>query len=60
MFTFIEGGEAYFVKTDVANSESVQNCIKGVVERFGRIDKAFNNAGIGGFLQLKNSFLKVF
>lgn len=40
------GYEALFVKTDVSNSEDVQNLINKTVERWGRIDVLFNNAGI--------------
>ena len=37
---------ALFVQTDVANAEQVAQLIGAAVERFGRIDYAFNNAGI--------------
>ena len=37
-----------FVPIDVANVTSVQNAITKTVETFGRLDIAFNNAGIGG------------
>ncbi|HUV58702.1 MAG TPA: glucose 1-dehydrogenase [Desulfatiglandales bacterium] len=40
------GGEAFFVKTNVANSESVNDMVKEVTKRFGRIDILVNNAGI--------------
>ncbi|MEH7613426.1 SDR family NAD(P)-dependent oxidoreductase [Gottfriedia acidiceleris] len=39
--------EAIFVKTNVAESKSIQNLMKRAVEHFGRIDILFNNAGIG-------------
>jgi NAD(P)-dependent dehydrogenase (short-subunit alcohol dehydrogenase family) len=38
------GGEALFVPTDVSREESVQYLIARTVERFGRLDYAFNNA----------------
>jgi NAD(P)-dependent dehydrogenase (short-subunit alcohol dehydrogenase family) len=38
------GGE--FVAADVADEEQVRNLFDGVAERYGRIDVAFNNAGI--------------
>jgi NAD(P)-dependent dehydrogenase (short-subunit alcohol dehydrogenase family) len=38
------GGEALFVPTDVSREESVQTLIARTVERFGRLDYAFNNA----------------
>jgi NAD(P)-dependent dehydrogenase (short-subunit alcohol dehydrogenase family) len=42
------GGEAAFVRCDVAVSEQVEALVRACVERFGRLDCAFNNAGIGG------------
>jgi len=41
-----EGGEALFIKTDVSKSEDVQNLINMTVDRWGKIDVLFNNAGI--------------
>jgi len=43
-------GEAIFMKTDVTNSQSVQNLIKETKKSYGGIDYAFNNAGIEGVL----------
>lgn len=40
------GGESMFVKTDVSQEIQVKNLIKKIVDRFGRLDVAFNNAGI--------------
>lgn len=40
------GGEALFVHTNVADSASVQALMTTAVDRFGKIDAAFNNAGI--------------
>ncbi|MFI6663017.1 SDR family NAD(P)-dependent oxidoreductase [Streptomyces sp. NPDC050523] len=37
---------AFFVKSDVSDSESVEALVRKVIERFGRLDIAFNNAGI--------------
>jgi NAD(P)-dependent dehydrogenase (short-subunit alcohol dehydrogenase family) len=42
------GGDAYFVQSDVAKSEEVAGLIQKVVDRFGRLDLAFNNAGTEG------------
>src|SRR5271167_678673 len=42
------GGEAIFVKTDVSRSSDVQALVRKTVEKFGRLDVAFNNAGIEG------------
>lgn len=40
------GGEAMFVQTDVAAAGDVRNVLTQTVARFGRLDFAFNNAGI--------------
>ncbi len=42
------GGEATFIKVDVAKAAEVEALIKKVVETYGRLDCAFNNAGIEG------------
>lgn len=39
-------GEAAFIKTDVREWESMNDCAKEVVERFGQIHAWINNAGI--------------
>ncbi len=44
------GGEAIFIKADVANTARVEEMVAKTVERFGRLDIAFNNAGIEGVL----------
>lgn len=36
----------YFVRTDVTNEDDVRNMYAATQERYGRIDIAFNNAGI--------------
>lgn len=41
------GGEACFMQCDVSDEESVENCIEAIVKKYGRLDCAFNNAGIG-------------
>src|SRR5687767_14021706 len=40
------GSRALFVRTDVAWNEDVEALIKASVDTFGRLDCAFNNAGI--------------
>ncbi|HEY0509415.1 MAG TPA: SDR family oxidoreductase [Blastococcus sp.] len=40
------GGEATYVKADVRVPEQVQGFVDGVAARYGRLDIAFNNAGI--------------
>ncbi|MGB8990151.1 MAG: SDR family oxidoreductase [Candidatus Sulfotelmatobacter sp.] len=42
------GGDSLFVKTDVSKASEVETLIKKAVEKFGRVDIAFNNAGIEG------------
>jgi len=42
------GGEAVHVRCDVADSAQVDALVAYCVERYGRLDCAFNNAGIGG------------
>src|SRR3984957_11884181 len=41
-----QGGEAIFLATDVAQDAQVKNLVERTVLRFGRLDLAFNNAGI--------------
>jgi NAD(P)-dependent dehydrogenase (short-subunit alcohol dehydrogenase family) len=41
------GGRAEAVPTDVTDVESVEGLVRGTVERHGRLDAAFNNAGEG-------------
>jgi NAD(P)-dependent dehydrogenase (short-subunit alcohol dehydrogenase family) len=42
------GGEGLFVKADVSQTSEVEALVQKAVERFGRLDIAFNNAGIEG------------
>ena len=43
-----EGGEASFVQADVTNALQVDELIAKVVETYGHLDIAFNNAGVMG------------
>ncbi|UPM45064.1 SDR family oxidoreductase [Halocatena salina] len=43
-----DGGEALFVETDVTNTDETQAMVDAAVDEYGRLDYAFNNAGIGG------------
>jgi NAD(P)-dependent dehydrogenase (short-subunit alcohol dehydrogenase family) len=40
------GGEGLFVTTDVSQAAQVKNLVDRTLEKFGRLDFAFNNAGI--------------
>ena len=40
------GGEAFFVQTDVTKEDQVKHLVDETVRKFGRLDVAFNNAGI--------------
>jgi NAD(P)-dependent dehydrogenase (short-subunit alcohol dehydrogenase family) len=42
------GGDGFFVKTDVSRAADVRALVQKTVEKFGRLDVAFNNAGIEG------------
>ncbi|MGW1374401.1 SDR family NAD(P)-dependent oxidoreductase [Streptomyces sp. NPDC002446] len=41
------GGEAAYITTDVSQEEDVRRAIEFTIERYGRLDLAFNNAGVG-------------
>jgi NAD(P)-dependent dehydrogenase (short-subunit alcohol dehydrogenase family) len=45
------GGEAIFVKTDVSQPADAEAMVRKAVETYGRLDCAFNNAGIEGVIQ---------
>lgn len=40
------GGESMFVKTDVRNPADIDNLFKTILAKYGRLDFAFNNAGV--------------
>ena len=42
------GGEALFLKTDVTNRTEVDALVSAAVEKYGKLDIAFNNAGTEG------------
>ena len=42
------GGEAMFIKCDSSSSASNKELVEATIKRYGRLDIACNNAGIGG------------
>ncbi|MGF1484743.1 MAG: glucose 1-dehydrogenase [Opitutales bacterium] len=58
------GGEGFYVRTDVANETDIQKAVEVTLQRFGRLDIAFNNAGVeitGAVTELNHEdFTKVF
>jgi len=44
------GGQAIFLPLDVADEEACAAAVRRTVDRYGRLDGAVNNAGIGGAL----------
>jgi NAD(P)-dependent dehydrogenase (short-subunit alcohol dehydrogenase family) len=42
------GGEGLFVRTDVNVESDIASLVARTLEHFGRLDFAFNNAGVGG------------
>jgi len=43
-----KGGKAIFVTADVSKPEDCERLVNETIKEFGRLDIAFNNAGIGG------------
>lgn len=41
-----EGGRAMFIRSDVRVAEDCRKAVEGALDRFGRIDVLFNNAGV--------------
>jgi len=42
------GGEATFFQADMANRDDIKNMVEACLQTYGRLDIAFNNAGIEG------------
>jgi NAD(P)-dependent dehydrogenase (short-subunit alcohol dehydrogenase family) len=40
------GGDGMFVKTDISNEDYVKSLVEKTIKTYGRLDYAFNNAGI--------------
>lgn len=51
-----KGGEAFFIEADVSKEEEVQNLVQKTVVKYGKLDIACNNAGIGGELNLTGQY----
>ncbi|MBV1932570.1 MAG: SDR family oxidoreductase [Porticoccaceae bacterium] len=45
------GGEAAFIQCDVSKGPQVEALVQGAVDTYGRLDAAFNNAGVEGDTQ---------
>ena len=43
-----KGGEASFFECDVSKADNVKNMVAAIVGKYGRLDCAFNNAGVPG------------
>ncbi|MBC8103639.1 MAG: glucose 1-dehydrogenase [Cytophagales bacterium] len=46
------GGEAIFIPTDVSKLADNERLVQAALETYGRLDIAFNNAGVGSFAPL--------
>src|ERR1700761_6872646 len=46
------GGKGLFIQADVTDEEQVKKLVQTTVDTFGRLDVAFNNAGIEGVAPL--------
>jgi NAD(P)-dependent dehydrogenase (short-subunit alcohol dehydrogenase family) len=44
----VQGGEAVFIRANVANPADVEGMVARAIQTWGRLDFAFNNAGIDG------------
>ena len=49
------GGKASFIAANVAKLDEVEQLVNNVVEQYGKLDVAVNNAGIGDFQQKKTA-----
>ena len=45
------GGEGVFVHADVSKGADVEALVTGVIQTYGRLDCAYNNAGIEGYME---------
>jgi NAD(P)-dependent dehydrogenase (short-subunit alcohol dehydrogenase family) len=49
-------GEAAFIRADVSSPGDCQSLVEATLEKYGRLDIAFNNAGIGGEANLTGEY----
>ena len=52
------GGEAVFVRTDVLELADIENLVQTTVDKYGRIDVFFGNAGVGNFFNIQEMDLE--
>jgi 2,5-dichloro-2,5-cyclohexadiene-1,4-diol dehydrogenase 1 len=50
------GGSAQFVRTDISVEADVEAMVGAAVDRFGRVDAAYNNAGLPPLSSARNGF----
>lgn len=43
-----QSGEALFVQTDVTREADIENLFQKIMGKYGKLDYAYNNAGVGG------------
>jgi NAD(P)-dependent dehydrogenase (short-subunit alcohol dehydrogenase family) len=43
-----EGGDCIFIKGDMSSEEDIKNMVDKTISHYGRLDYAFNNAGVEG------------
>ncbi len=46
-----EGGKAHFLRADVTREEDIHALVESALQKFGRLDVAFNNSGVEGPLK---------
>ena len=54
------GPNAYAVEADVSDPKAIERAVGAAVERFGKLDVVFANAGIGGFTTLGKTTVEDF
>lgn len=50
------GGEAFFILSDSSKAEGHQSLVDGTVKKYGALDIAVNNAGIGGPIAMTGEY----